>query len=74
LAGEEVKRRVFLTDAKGQFNYPDGKKEDFASKAGEAHYAASTTHLPENTGNSAMDVIVVELKGKAAKPEKMEKK
>jgi quercetin dioxygenase-like cupin family protein len=65
---------VFLTDAKGQFTYPDGKKEVFATKAGEAQYSAGTTHLPENTGDKGMDVIVVELKGKAAKPVKMEKK
>jgi len=65
---------VFLTDGKGQFNYPDGKTEDFASKTGEAQYAASVTHLPENTGDSGMDVIVVELKGKMAKPAKMVKK
>jgi quercetin dioxygenase-like cupin family protein len=65
---------VFLTDAKGRFTYPDGKKEDFAPKAGEAQYAASITHLPENTGDNGMDVIVVELKGNAAKPAKMEKK
>src|SRR2546426_12303033 len=60
---------VFLTDAKGQFSYPDGKKESFAGKAGDAQYAAATTHLPENTGDNGMDVIVVELKGKATKAE-----
>jgi quercetin dioxygenase-like cupin family protein len=65
---------VFLTDAKGRFTYPDGKKEDFAPKAGEAQYAARTTHLPENTSDNGMDLIVVELKGNAAKPAKMEKK
>jgi quercetin dioxygenase-like cupin family protein len=65
---------VFLTDAKGQFTYPDGKKEAFASKAGDAQYSASTIHLPENTGDNAMDLIVVELKGKTAKPAKMESK
>lgn len=65
---------VFLTDAKGQFTYPDGKREDFAPKAGEAQYAASTTHLPENTGDNGMDVIVVELKGNAANSAKIEKK
>jgi len=59
---------VFLTDAKGQFAYPDGKKEDFAGKAGEAQYAAAATHLPENTGDTGLDLIVVELKGQAAKP------
>jgi hypothetical protein len=58
---------VFLTDAKGQFGHADGKKEDFDIKAGTAQYAASDTHLPENTGDNGMDVIVVELKGKAAK-------
>jgi len=58
---------VFLTDSNGQFNYPDGKKEPIAVKAGTAMYAPATTHLPENTSDSAFDVIVVELKGKAAK-------
>ena len=63
---------VFLTDANGQFTFPDGKKEAFASKAGDARYSAATTHLPENTGDKAMDIIVVELKGPkaAAKPAK----
>ena len=59
---------VFLTDAKGQFTYPDGKKEDFTSKAGDARYGAAATHLPENTGDKGMDIVVVELKSKAAKP------
>jgi len=58
---------VFLTDAKGQFNYPDGKKEGFSAKAGDSQYSAAATHLPENTGDDGMDLIVVELKGKAAK-------
>jgi hypothetical protein len=53
---------VFLTDANGQFGYPDGKKEDFAIKAGAAQYSAAATHLPENTSDKGMDLIVVELK------------
>ena len=69
---------VFLTEAKGQFAFPDGKKQDFAVKAGEAQYEAGITHLPENTGDNGMDVVVVELKGHAAKPpakpQKAEKK
>jgi quercetin dioxygenase-like cupin family protein len=56
---------VFLTDAKGTFTFPDGKKVDFAVKAGESQYEAAVTHLPENTGDAGMDVIVVELKGPA---------
>ena len=58
---------VFLTDAKGEFHYPDGKTRSFAVKAGDAQYEAATIHLPENTGDKGMDVIVVELKGNAAK-------
>jgi quercetin dioxygenase-like cupin family protein len=58
---------VFLTDAKGQFIYPDGKKEGFSAKAGDSQYGAAATHLPENSGDNGMDLIVVELKGKAAK-------
>jgi quercetin dioxygenase-like cupin family protein len=65
---------VFLTDATGQFNYPDGKKESFTVKAGDAQYSASTIHMPENTGDAGMDVIVIELKGNAAKAAKMEMK
>jgi hypothetical protein len=37
-------------------------------KAGDPQYDAATVHLPENTGDVGMDVIVVELKGHAAKP------
>ena len=65
---------VFLTDAKGVFTFPDGKKQEFNVKAGEATYGAAATHLPENTGDAAMDIIVVELKGHAVKPAKTEMK
>ena len=58
---------VFLTDAKGQFTFPDGKTQTFNVKAGDAQYEAAVTHLPENTSDAPMDVIVVELKGHAAK-------
>jgi quercetin dioxygenase-like cupin family protein len=58
---------VFLTDAKGQFTYPDGKTKAFDLKAGDAGYEAANTHLPENTSDQAMDLIVVELKGHAPK-------
>ena len=54
---------VFLTDGNG---FPDGKKENFAAKAGDAQYTAAATHLPENTSDKGMDLIVVELKAQAA--------
>ena len=65
---------VFLTDATAKFTYPDGKTEIRNVKAGDAQYGASTVHLPENTGDAGMDVIVVELKGKTAKAAKSDMK
>ncbi len=60
---------VFLTDSKGAFNYPDGKKEEMSGKAGDARYTPAVTHQPENTSDKPFEVVVVELKGKgAAKP------
>lgn len=64
---------VFLTDATGKFTFPNGKTKDFAVKAGDAQYNARETHLPENTSDQGMDVIVIELKGRTAKPAMTEK-
>jgi quercetin dioxygenase-like cupin family protein len=58
---------VFLNDSKGQFTFPDGKKQDITAKAGDAQYENAVTHLPENTGDDGMDIILVELKGHSAK-------
>jgi quercetin dioxygenase-like cupin family protein len=60
---------VFLTDAKGTFTFPDGKKQDFSVKAGDSQFAPAASHLPENTGDQGMDVIIIELKVKTAKAE-----
>jgi len=59
---------VALTDGKGQFTFPDGTKKDFAFKAGDAQIGKPTTHLPENTSDAGMDLILVELKGAPGKP------
>jgi quercetin dioxygenase-like cupin family protein len=58
---------VFLNDSKGQFTFPDGKKQDITAKAGDAQYENAVTHLPENTGDDGMDIILVELKSHATK-------
>jgi quercetin dioxygenase-like cupin family protein len=58
---------VFLTDGKVKFSYPDGKTEEREVKAGEAMFTPATVHLPENVGDKAFDVILVEFKGKAGK-------
>jgi len=55
---------VFLTDAKGRFTFPDGKSQDFNGKAGDVNFDTAKVHLPENTGDKAFDVVVVELKGR----------
>ena len=55
---------VFLTDAKGRFTFQDGKSQDFNEKAGDVIWGDAEVHLPENTGDKAFDVVVVELKGK----------
>ena len=56
---------VFLSDGKGKFTFPDGKTQDFTTKPGDAQYFSAVTHLPENTGDTGMDIILVELKGHA---------
>jgi mannose-6-phosphate isomerase-like protein (cupin superfamily) len=65
---------VFLSDAKGQFTYPDGKTETYDVKSGQTQYSPAATHLPENTGDSPMDLIVIELKGKTPTAAKVGKK
>ncbi len=60
---------TFLADERGKFTFPDGKSEEFVAKAGESQWIAGGKHLPENTGNTPLDGVLVELKGKmAAKP------
>jgi quercetin dioxygenase-like cupin family protein len=53
---------VFLTDSTGQFTLPDGKKQPLSTKANEAMFTPAQIHLPENTGEKGMDLILVELK------------
>jgi len=57
---------VFLSDSKGKFTFPDGKTQDFTSTKGQTMWADAGTHLPENTGDTPLDGILVELKGKGA--------
>ena len=58
---------VFLTDANGKFTFADGKSADIVGKAGQVLFTDAGKHLPENTGDKPFEVIVVELKGDAAK-------
>jgi len=56
---------VFLTDGSIHFALADGKAVDSKFKAGDALFTPAVTHLPEDTGDTPLDLILVELKGKA---------
>lgn len=57
---------VFLTDGHVRFTLPDGTSVAADVKAGEVQYNAGGKHLPENVGDKAFELILVELKGKPA--------
>ena len=54
---------IFMTDTNSKFTFPDGKTENRSGKAGEVLWTPAITHLPENIGTEAFEVILVELKG-----------
>ena len=58
---------VFLSDQRAKFTYPDGKSEEISAKAGEARWTPAGTHQPENVGDKPLELVLVELKGKAEK-------
>jgi quercetin dioxygenase-like cupin family protein len=57
---------VFLTDGKAKFTLPDGKTLEVPIKAGAVQWDGGGKHLPENIGDKAFELVVVELKGKPA--------
>jgi quercetin dioxygenase-like cupin family protein len=61
--GHPASIAVFLTDAKGRFNYPDGTSEAIDGKAGQVIYMDPVVHEPENVGDRPFEVIAIELKG-----------
>jgi quercetin dioxygenase-like cupin family protein len=60
--GHPASISVFLTDAHGQFTYPDGRVEEISGKAGQVIYMEPTVHDPKNLGDKPFEVIAVELK------------
>lgn len=57
---------VFLTDYNSKMTTPDGKSQSMTGKAGQVRVTPAGAHLPENTGDQPMELILVELKGKPA--------
>lgn len=56
---------VFLSDGNVKFTSPDGKSQDVPAKVGEAVWTPAQEHLPENPGETSLDVMVIEIKAKA---------
>ena len=57
---------VLLTDGSMIFTSGDGKSETVPFKAGHAMFSGPQKHMGTNAGKSALEAIVVELKGAAA--------
>ena len=53
---------VFMSDGHVKFTLPDGTSQDNNSKAHDATWADAGKHLPENVGDTPLEVIVIELK------------
>ena len=53
---------VYITDGMTRMTTPDGKSQDMPAKAGGTSWTAAGSHLPQNVGNKAFEVILVELK------------
>ena len=67
---------VNLTEIHLKLTAPDGKKEEFHAKAGDAGWLAPIRHQAENMSDKPFELIQVELKAKpaAAKPPAAKKK
>ena len=55
---------VFLGDSTTTMTFPDGKSQVMTSKAQDAMFTPAGQHLPENTGKTPVDLVLVELKCK----------
>ncbi len=53
---------VFMTGGRTKFTMADGTSRDVDSKAHDAIWEDATKHLPENTGDTPLEAIVIELK------------
>jgi quercetin dioxygenase-like cupin family protein len=60
--GHPASLAVFLADTRGKFTFPDGKTEEFTTKAGQTMFVPAGEHLPENLSDQSLEVVLVELK------------
>ena len=55
---------IFLSDANGNFTFPDGKTEKRDFKKGFFGWVPATTHQGENVGDKPFELIQIEMKNK----------
>jgi hypothetical protein len=55
---------IFLVDQSFTFTMPDGKTEANPNRAGEVTCGDASIHLPENTGRTAAELVLVEFKSR----------
>jgi oxalate decarboxylase/phosphoglucose isomerase-like protein (cupin superfamily) len=55
---------VFLGDASTTMHLPDGTSQAMTVKANDTMFTPGGAHLPDNTGKTPVDLILVELKAK----------
>ncbi len=53
---------VFLTDGSSKMTTPDGKTQDMPIKAGTTQWTDAGSHLPQNSGKTRFELVLVELK------------
>jgi quercetin dioxygenase-like cupin family protein len=56
---------TFLVDGRAKFTMPDGTSQERTMKAGDSMWMGAETHLPENLGDTPIEGVLVEMKGKA---------
>lgn len=57
---------VFLTEINSRFTLPDGKTMNANSKGGSTQWDPGGKHLPENLSDKPFELVLVEVKPKAA--------
>jgi quercetin dioxygenase-like cupin family protein len=56
--------QVMLTDSEANVTTPNGKTDLSSGKAGQARWRQAGQHVVENTGDKALEGILVEMKGR----------
>jgi quercetin dioxygenase-like cupin family protein len=56
---------IFFVDGRAKFTMADGTSQERAMKAGDSMWMEAETHLPENLGDTPIEGVLVEMKGKA---------